>query len=126
MARTRLYRNGVLVAENFPAADISDYLPEPDSTVWLDMCFPTEADLATISEELDLHALAVEDAVGEHQRAKLDRYDTHSFLTAYAVRLDNETARQLSNAAPAVATALPTSSTDAKSTSPVCAPIAGS
>ena len=91
MARTRLYRNGVLVAENFPAEDVSDHLPEPDTAVWLDMCFPTEADLATISEELDLHALAVEDAVGEHQRAKLDRYDTHSFLTAYAVRLDDET-----------------------------------
>lgn len=91
MARTRLYRNGVLVAENFPAEDVSDHLPEADTAVWLDMCFPTEADLAMISEELDLHALAVEDAVGEHQRAKLDRYDTHSFLTAYAVRLDDET-----------------------------------
>jgi magnesium transporter len=85
-----LYRNGVLIAENFPAEDISDHLAESDTAVWLDMCFPTAADLATISEELDLHALAVEDAVGEHQRAKLDRYHTHSFLTAYAVRLDNE------------------------------------
>ena len=36
-----------------------------------------------------------------------------------------ETARQLSNAALAAATAFPTSSTDAKSTSPVCAPSAG-
>jgi magnesium transporter len=88
MARTRVYRNGILEAENFPPADVSDYLHDPDATVWLDMCAPTEEDLATISEELSLHRLAVEDAVHEHQRPKLDRYDTHLFLTAYAVRLD--------------------------------------
>jgi magnesium transporter len=32
--------------------------------------------------------LAVEDAVTEHQRPKLDRYDTHLFLSAYVTRLD--------------------------------------
>lgn len=88
MARTRVYRNGVLEAENFPPADVSDHLADPNATVWLDMCAPTEEDLATIAEELSLHRLAVEDAVHEHQRPKVDRYDTHAFLTAYAVRLD--------------------------------------
>lgn len=91
MARTRLYRNGVLQLEDFPPADISDYIEDPTATVWLDICMPTEQDLATISEELDLHELAVEDAVHEYQRPKLDRYDTHLFLTAYAVRFDRET-----------------------------------
>jgi magnesium transporter len=91
VVRTRLYRNGVLEAENFPAADVSDHLPDPNAVVWLDMCAPTEQDLATISEELSLHRLAVEDAVHEHQRPKLDRYDTHAFLTAYATRLDPAT-----------------------------------
>jgi magnesium transporter len=88
MGHTRLYRNGVLEAENFPPAEISEYLRDQSSVVWLDMCAPSEDDLATISEELGLHQLAVEDAVHEHQRPKLDRYDTHSFLTAYSVRLD--------------------------------------
>ncbi|MFQ6331250.1 magnesium transporter CorA family protein [Nocardia sp. CWNU-33] len=91
MARTRLYRNGVLESENFPAAEVSDYLRDSTATVWLDMCSPTAEDLATISEELSLHELAVEDAVHEHQRPKLDRYDTHAFLTAYTVRLDTST-----------------------------------
>ncbi|MFD2077550.1 magnesium transporter [Actinopolymorpha cephalotaxi] len=90
MARTRLYRHGVLEAENFPVADVSDHLSDPNATVWLDMCSPTEEDLASISEELGLHELAVEDAVHEHQRPKLDRYDSHAFLTVYAVRLDKE------------------------------------
>ena len=50
--------------------------------VWLDLRDPDRADLAVISEEFGLHPLAVEDAVHEHQRPKLDRYDTHLFLTA--------------------------------------------
>lgn len=91
MVRTRLYRNGVLEAEDFPAAEVSDHLADPSATVWMDMCAPTEADLATIGEELDLHQLAVEDAVVEGERPKLDRYDSHALLTAYAVRLDRET-----------------------------------
>ncbi|WP_344680114.1 magnesium transporter CorA family protein [Saccharopolyspora taberi] len=93
MARTRLYRNGVLESEDFPVADISDYLADPDTTVWLDFCGPTAEDLAAISEELGLHALAVEDALSECQRAKIDCYDSHSFLTAYAVRMAEGSSR---------------------------------
>ena len=88
MHRTRLYRGGVLTTENFPVADVSDYLSDPDAAVWFDLCEPTAADLATISEELGLHPLAVEDAVNEHQRPKVDHYASHLFLTAYAVLLD--------------------------------------
>ena len=90
MARTRLYRNGVLEAKDFPVADVSDHLADSTAVVWLDMCAPTAEDLATISEELSLHRLAVEDAVHDHQRPKIDRYDTHGFLNAYAVNLNIE------------------------------------
>jgi magnesium transporter len=88
MTRTRLYRSGVLEAEDFPVQDISEHIRQPGVTVWLDMCAPDADDLATISEELNLHRLAVEDAVQEHQRPKLDRYDSHLFVTAYEVALD--------------------------------------
>jgi magnesium transporter len=91
MARTRAYRDGVLEAEDFPPDELSDYLRDSSVTVWFDLCAPTEQDLAVVSEELGLHRLAVEDAVSEHQRSKLDRYDTHSFLTTYAVELDEKT-----------------------------------
>jgi magnesium transporter len=93
MPRTRLYRNGVLEAEGFPVADTSEYIADPSATVWFDLCKPTDADLATISDELGLHALAVEDAMHEHQRPKLDRYNSHLFTTAYAVRLDTDSGR---------------------------------
>jgi magnesium transporter len=88
MTRTRLYRSGVLELEDFPVQDISEHITQPGVTVWLDMCAPDAADLITISEELQLHRLAVEDAGQERQRPKLDRYDSHLFVTAYAVELD--------------------------------------
>jgi magnesium transporter len=88
MHRTRLYRNGELVLEGFPVAEISDHLEHEDCVVWLDFCRPTEAQIASIAEELSLHPLAVEDALHEHQRPKLDRYESHLFLSASAVRLD--------------------------------------
>ncbi|WP_042422054.1 magnesium transporter CorA family protein [Streptacidiphilus anmyonensis] len=85
MARTRLYRDGNLALEDFPPADISDYVGDPDAVVWLDLCSPTPEDFAMISEEFGLHELAIEDARHEHQRPKLDHYRTHSFLSTYAV-----------------------------------------
>jgi magnesium transporter len=90
MARTRLYREGILVLEDFPVEDISEHLEDESACVWLDYCAPTEAELETIVEEFQLHPLAVEDAVNKHQRPKLDRYDSHLFLSAYAVKLDTE------------------------------------
>jgi magnesium transporter len=91
-ARTRAYRDGKLAAEGFPVAEISDYLADDESTViWLDLRSPDRDDLAVLSDEFGLHPLAIEDAVHEHQRTKLDRYEGYLFVAAYAVRLDQAT-----------------------------------
>ncbi len=90
-ARTRLYRNGTLESEGFPVDQISDFLADDDVVIWLDLRDPDRADLAVLSEEFGLHPLAVEDAVHERERPKLDRYRTHLFLTAYGARLDRAT-----------------------------------
>ena len=97
MRRTRLYRDGMLEAKDFPAAQISDYLQEPDTVVWLDLCDPDPVDLEVLSEEFGLHPLAVEDAVQQHERPKLDRYQDHYFLNAYAISLDPATGRLITN-----------------------------
>ena len=88
MPRTRVYRDGVLVAEGFPIAEVSDYLADPAATVWFDLLTPTEEELGAISEELGLHPLAVEDVLHERQRSKLDRYPSHLFVVCYAAHLD--------------------------------------
>ena len=87
-ALTRAYRKGVLEAKGFPVADVSEYLEQADTTVWVDFCGPTGQQLHELAGELGLHELAVEDAIGRNQRPKLDRYATHLFLSCRAVRLD--------------------------------------
>jgi len=87
---TRVYRKGVLDAEGFPLADVSTYLGDPDTVVWVDFCGPSKEELHELAGELSLHELAVEDALGPHQRPKLDRYETHLFLSAHAVRVNVE------------------------------------
>lgn len=90
--RTRVYRSDRLEAEGFPVARVSDFLAEPDTMVWVDLCGPTIEDLKQLEHELGLHELAVEDALGRHQRPKLDRYQTHLFLACHSVSVDRETA----------------------------------
>jgi magnesium transporter len=90
-ARTRLYRDGVLEAEGFPVDDISEHLKDPTAAVWLDLRDPDREDLGVLKAEFGLHPLAVEDAVQEHERPKLDRYRSHLFMTAYGVQLSTET-----------------------------------
>jgi magnesium transporter len=86
--RTRLYRDGKCVDEDFDPARISDHLAEKGNTVWLDIDQPKEADFALIAEEFQLNPLAVEDALGERQRPKLDHYDDHLFIALYDSVLD--------------------------------------
>jgi magnesium transporter len=82
-----VWRKGVLEAEDFPVERVSDYLEQPDTLVWADLCLPDQDDLHQIADELGLAPLAVEDAVESHERPKLDRYPTHLFLSTYAMRL---------------------------------------
>jgi Mg2+ and Co2+ transporter CorA len=87
--RTRLYRAGELLDEGFPAEQISELLAADQAAVaWLDLYEPTEADLQIVTEEFGLHPLAVEDAISQHQRPKVDRYRTHLFANMYAVSVD--------------------------------------
>lgn len=91
MARTRVYRNGVLEAEDFPVEDISEWLDEPGAVVWVDYCDPRPSDLELVSAELGLHDLAVDDAIKAGQRPKLDRYESHLFTALFSAHLDPET-----------------------------------
>jgi hypothetical protein len=79
-----------LTARRSPERTVADRTRGAASVVWLDLCRPTASDFDMISEEFGLHELAVEDAVGDSQRPKLDHYATHLFLSAYAVALDAE------------------------------------
>jgi magnesium transporter len=89
--RTRVWRNGVLEAENFPFEQVSDYLAEPDCLVWADIVRPDAELVCQLAEELSLDQHAVEDAVNDDERPKATRYATHMFMTTTVVRFDTGT-----------------------------------
>ena len=85
---TRLYEDGAVIAEGFGADEIRDRLDlHPKAALWLDLYDPDLADLQAVAAEFALHPLAVEDAVEDHQRPKVDRYPGHLFMNVYSVRV---------------------------------------
>ena len=87
---TRVYCKGTIEAEGFPISEVAEQLERPDTVVWVDFCSPSRDELTELAAELGLHELAVEDALGDHQRPKLDFFGTHEFMTCHAVRVDRE------------------------------------
>lgn len=85
--QSRLWRNGELEAENFPFEKISGYLDQDGCLVWVDICDPDSEQLRNLAVELALDPMAVEDAVSHAERAKATRYASHTFITAYSVKV---------------------------------------
>ncbi len=65
-------------------AAISEHLKEPETTVWLDLEVPDEHEIALLTEEFDFHPLAIEDAVRDHERPKVDSYERYYFFVFYS------------------------------------------
>ena len=85
---TRLYERGKVIEEGFAPERVGEMLrAHPEAVLWLDLLDPEIGDLAAVQEEFGLHPLAVEDAVHDHQRPKLDHYPGHLFLNVYTVRV---------------------------------------
>ncbi len=83
-AHTRAWSGDRLVAEGFPVTQLSERRSNGE-LVWLDLLSPSGQDMAVLTEEFGLHPLAIEDAMVQHERPKLDRYRDHSFFAAYAL-----------------------------------------
>ena len=56
---------------------------ERDDFVWLGLHEPSDELLAEVQERFGLHELAVEDALGSHQRPKLEDYDDSYFVVLH-------------------------------------------
>jgi magnesium transporter len=62
----------------------------PDAMAWIGLYRPDEAELAALQHEFSLHPLAIEDAVGAHQRPKLERYGDTLFVVLRAAAYSDE------------------------------------
>ena len=75
-----------------PCGDLSDELAAlrtagvPGDFLWIGLKDPTQAKFDEVDDELQLHPLAVEDAIKGRQRAKVERYDTSVFVVLKPLR----------------------------------------
>lgn len=70
--------------------DALEAASDPDSFVWIGLYEPTEEEFSAVRAELDLHELAVEDAITAHQRPKLEVYDGDLFVVLKTARYDDD------------------------------------
>jgi magnesium transporter len=73
--------------------EIKTYLARPGCFVWVALRDATEAELAEMQEEFDLHPLAVEDARHGHQRPKIEEYGDSLFVVLNTVEVAGEELR---------------------------------
>ena len=52
--RSRVWRDGEVIASDFPLADLDGHLADPSTLTWLDLCDPEGEVLGQLAEELQL------------------------------------------------------------------------
>lgn len=67
------------------STDLHALLEDPGNLVWLDLESPTADELGLVAGILGWEQLTVEDLTGQGQRAKLERFDTYSYLVMHAL-----------------------------------------
>jgi magnesium transporter len=86
-----IYRDGKRVAAPQDVAEMAAACRDADGIAWLGLYRPTHEEFADVTREFALHELAVEDAVGAHQRAKLEYYGETLFCVLHPARYIDET-----------------------------------
>jgi len=81
------YQDGKRLAEIDPR-EIHEYVGRRDCFVWVALRDATDAELAEMQEEFDLHPLAVEDARHGHQRPKVEEYGNSIFAVIQTIEPD--------------------------------------
>jgi len=82
-----VFRHSQAGSETLPLDRLSDVAGQPGVFVWVELSGSSDDELRSVTATLDLHPLAVEDALHAHQRPKIDTYEDQAFLVAYAASL---------------------------------------
>ncbi len=94
MKHQRLWIDGVVEPADIPSAELARRLKERsgdgDSYAWIDLTTESVDDLHELAGVLDLHDLAIEDALAAHERQKVSRFDRHALMRVTNVSRDDE------------------------------------
>lgn len=78
------------IMENFDPELISDIIADANNVLWVDVVEPTEEDMAVLKKEFGFHPLALEDALRQEQRTKLDEYPGYRFIVLHSISYNKE------------------------------------
>ncbi len=99
MKNQRLWVDGALKAVDTQPAELAHHLKEEgvaaDTYAWIDLTTDSVDELKELQGVLDLHDLAVEDALTAHERQKVSRFDHHSLMRVTNIVLDDDGRAQL-------------------------------
>src|SRR4029453_19047185 len=84
LIKIRVYREGEELT-TVPVADLSEVRKEPDTLIWVDVVSATDAELAAMGEEFDLHPLVLQTFKVPNQRPKVEQFADYILLVAYTV-----------------------------------------
>jgi magnesium transporter len=85
-----LYQNGQRVEAGSDISDLVESARKEGGFVWLGLAEPTQAEFDLAAGELNLHPLAVEDAVNAKQRPKIEDYEGLTFFVLKTVFFDQK------------------------------------
>ncbi len=83
-----LHREDGVLRQDVKLADLGEAAAKPNSLLWIDVEQPADDEMELLRAEFGFHPLALEDAMRQRQRSKLDSYDGFTFLVFYALLLD--------------------------------------
>jgi magnesium transporter len=85
-----VYKDGCREPGKLPLDHACEAGQEEGAFTWIGLYEPTAEEFEAITEEFNLHPLAVEDALSAHQRPKLERYGDMVFLVLKTAHYDDE------------------------------------
>ena len=81
-----VYVDGRRTANPASIEETCETTRERGGIAWVDLAWPSQAEIEAVAEEFSLHPLAVEDAIHAHQRPKFEHYDDVLFLVLHPAR----------------------------------------
>ncbi len=86
-----IYRGGRRLVCNDLSTELEQLRTEHNGFLWIGLKDPTDAEFELVNDELQLHPLAVEDAVRGDQRAKIEHYEGSLLVVLKTLRYLEET-----------------------------------
>jgi magnesium transporter len=86
-----VYVDGRRTADPTSLEETFETVRDRNGFAWIGLYRPSESEIGAVATEFDLPALAVEDALSGHQRAKIEKYSGTTFVVLRPARYIDET-----------------------------------